>query len=478
MKEKRRIKIPLWIKALLVIILTVFATSMVAVVFSSNRIKSITREHYITRSTEIGDTLALYVNKDDVKALQTKVAEIYASIPETEKVCNTEWGTPEWETYLTKYNAVIAMPEYDRVMNQIVEFHTASEAKSTCIAYADFEERRIIYIVDDSAPEERCLPGSFDEFTASDMSIIGNVDAGFKPEISNSAEYGYIVSVGRPIYDVSHNLIAFTIVDLSMDKIVAEENNDARTLTLILLGIGLGATAIGYLLVLFLIIRPIRKLTKTANEFATGNNESINKFANIHINTRDEIEDLSNSMKKMEEDINHYISDLFGAERKANELKYLADRDALTGVMNKRSYFEEEERLNNEIKNGKTQFSICMIDLNDLKVTNDTLGHEKGDELIIAVSSAIKNVFKSSKIYRIGGDEFAIISENEDYQNIDDLRLKFVSVMNKAFESNEHLSAAIGVAKYNQEEDNNVEDVFKRADSEMYKTKKKMKSTK
>lgn len=485
-KKKRKFKFPLWAKTLIVLVLSVASVSIVAVVFSSNRIRSITRDHYVSKSIELADALGLYLNTDDVKSLKSQVETIYKATPEEERVNNTEWGTPEWETYLEKYNSVVESPEYSRIMDQIVEFHKVTNARFTYLAYADFDDKRLVYLVDDADVDERCLPGSFDEFTKQDYNILTDGwQNGFKPEITNTPEYGYLVSTGRPMTDENGDLVAFALVDLSMDKIVAEENRDATTLTLILLAIGFAVIIIGYLLVLFLIVRPIRILTTTANEYTSGGDDSLDKFAKVKINTKDEIEDLSNSMKKMEEDINHYIADLFstttkleGAEKKADELKYIADRDALTGLMNKRSYFEKEERLNIDIKKGKAKFAVCMIDLNDLKKTNDTYGHEKGDVLIVAVSNIIKKVFALSSCYRVGGDEFVVIAENEDYKNIHKLAKLFMTVVEQSVNDEIHVSAAIGIAIFNPEEDNNVEDVFKRADIEMYQMKKKMKENK
>ena len=484
-KKKSKFRFPLWAKTLTVLLLSVFTMSIVAVVYSSNKLRSITREHYIAKVVEVADSLALYLNLDDVKEIKQAVNDIYVNFREDELVSNEEWGSLEWTAYLEKYSSVISNPAYDRLMDQLLKFHKANNARYIYLAYADFTGHRLIYLVDCADEEERCLPGSFDDFTAQDMTVEADQEAGFLPEITNMPQYGYLVSTGRPIFDENHNIVAYALADLSMDAIVAEENKGTTTLTILLLGIGFGVVVIGYLLVLFLIVRPIRILTKTANEYTTGDNDNLNKFAQINIRTKDEIEDLTISMKKMEEDLNHYIDDLFstttkleGAEKKASELKYIADRDALTGLNNKRAYFEKEELLNIAIKKGEAKFCICMIDLNDLKVTNDTQGHERGDILIVTVSNIIKKVFALSSTYRVGGDEFVVISETEDYKNINKLAKLFMSIIEQSKDDAIPVSAAIGVAKFVPGEDNNVEDVFKRADAEMYKMKKKMKANK
>lgn len=483
---KKKFRFPLWVKTLIVLILSVSLVSVVAIVFSANTFRTITRNHYVEHSTELADTLGIYLNLDDVKTIKAKVEERYKSIDESLKVENSDWGSQKWEDYLSLYSDIVEMPEYGRLFKQIETFHSKNDAKYMYLAYADFEDKRLIYLVDDSVPEERCLPGSFDAFTETDMSITEHIDEGFTPEITNMPEYGYLVSVGRPIFDADHNLVAFALVDLSMDAIIAKENQNTTILIIILILLSLLAVTGGFLLVLFVIIRPIRKLTKAANEYIEEKGEHLNKFNQINIRTADEIEDLSNSMKKMENDISGYINDLLstttkleGAEKTNDELKHLVIVDALTGVNNKRAYFEAEERLNEEIQKGKAKFAISMIDLNDLKTTNDTLGHEIGDNFIIALSNIIKKVFTASSIYRIGGDEFTVISEGKDFKNIEKLEQDFIASIKESLNNTSkdavHVSAAIGVAIYNPIIDNNVEDTFKRADKKMYQNKKMIK---
>ena len=485
-KKKRRLRIPLWAKTLVVLLLSVISISVVAVVYASNKLRSITEDHYINKSVELADTLALYLDLDDVKQIKKEVIDDIYEKYKDEGVPNEEWEDPRYEPYMAHFEPILTSPTYLKLMETINKFHRINDAKWTYLAYADFELNRLVYLVDDEPNEDdRCLPGSFDNFTPQDLTVINHLDTGFEPEITNMEQYGYVCSSGRPIYDPNDGSdmpVAFAMVDISMANIVSEENADIRTLTIILIALGVAVTTIGYLLVLLLIIRPVRILTKTANQYTDGNDKSLHKFSKVKINTKDEIEDLANSMKKMEEDINHYIADLFstttklqGAERKAVELKILADRDALTGLMNKRAYFEKEENLNVEIKKGEAKFAVCMIDLNDLKLTNDTYGHEKGDILINAVSNIIRRVFALSYCYRIGGDEFVVIAENEDYRNIKKLEKLFSTVIEQTKEDEIQVSAAIGVAKFDPSIDNNVEDVFKRADKLMYENKKRMK---
>jgi diguanylate cyclase (GGDEF)-like protein len=96
-------------------------------------------------------------------------------------------------------------------------------------------------------------------------------------------------------------------------------------------------------------------------------------------------------------------------ERKKVEerLEYLSTHDPLTGLYN-RGYFEEELRRLDTSRFRPVSIIVCDVD--DLKLVNDTLGHDKGDALLKAAADAIRAPFRSSDmVARIGGDEFAIV---------------------------------------------------------------------
>ena len=168
-------------------------------------------------------------------------------------------------------------------------------------------------------------------------------------------------------------------------------------------------------------------------------------------------------------------------EKKASTMEALAVKDTLTGVWNRFAYDEEVAKLNNDIRVGFAQFGIAMIDLNDLKKINDTYGHENGNFAIKKLCGIICDVFKRSRVFRIGGDEFVVILKKKDFKNIDKRIEEFSSrLMNieadKSLMPWEKVSAAIGYAVFDAEEDVNVDDVFKRADMAMYQRKSAMKA--
>ena len=184
------------------------------------------------------------------------------------------------------------------------------------------------------------------------------------------------------------------------------------------------------------------------------------------------------------EDSEHIIIALANVdETKRMELAYLdavdmANRDILTGVKNKRAYVQLEIELDEQIKNGEQQeFAIVVCDINGLKQVNDTQGHKAGDEFIQKASTVICDIFKHSPVFRIGGDEFAVILRGSDYTYRTRLMQHLRIVLNGQKQSkSEMVLLASGISEFQPEKDIRVQDVFERADSLMYQDKKKCKA--
>ena len=159
----------------------------------------------------------------------------------------------------------------------------------------------------------------------------------------------------------------------------------------------------------------------------------------------------------------------------ANEM---ARRDELTGTKNKTAYHEMENELQKQIEEGAASFGIVVCDINGLKVINDTEGHKAGDDYIRTACRLVCRVFHHSPVFRIGGDEFAVVLRGQDYKN----RESLISMVRRQAEENirmgEGAVVASGLAVYRPDQDRSVEDVFNRADGEMYKDKARLKQEK
>ena len=159
----------------------------------------------------------------------------------------------------------------------------------------------------------------------------------------------------------------------------------------------------------------------------------------------------------------------------ANEM---ARRDELTHTKNKTAYHEMEKELQQQIEEGCDPFGIVVCDINGLKAVNDTEGHKAGDDYIRASCKLICQTFHHSPVFRIGGDEFAVILRGMDYEQRDEL----VSALRRQVEENvrggEGPVVASGLAEYQPIADRAMGDVFNRADSLMYRDKTRLKELK
>lgn len=166
------------------------------------------------------------------------------------------------------------------------------------------------------------------------------------------------------------------------------------------------------------------------------------------------------------------VANIDEAMQKEFAYQDMANKDSLTGVKNKRAYAQAEAELDDYIaKFTQPPFSVVVCDINGLKEVNDTKGHNAGDAFIRNACSIICNIFKHSPVFRIGGDEFAIIMKGSDY----DERTHLMEELNKVLEANKHngmVILAVGISDFDPDLDMRVQDVFERADNLMYDNKK------
>ena len=161
------------------------------------------------------------------------------------------------------------------------------------------------------------------------------------------------------------------------------------------------------------------------------------------------------------------ISDLKKTEEK---LKYLSLHDPLTNLYN-RAYFEEEmHRLDS------TRFELAgliMCDVDGLKLINDTLGHDRGDELLIIASQIIKRSFRESDVVaRVGGDEFAILLPNSPRSKVEEIcrRIKDGTIEYNSKNPSLPLGISIGSA-IRTVPGQSMAELYREADNQMYKEK-------
>ena len=157
------------------------------------------------------------------------------------------------------------------------------------------------------------------------------------------------------------------------------------------------------------------------------------------------------------------------SERVVEEQEH-ANIDSMTGLLNRRSYSQKLEDLEEtELSDDLTYISI---DLNGVKEVNDELGHDAGDILIKGAAECINRCFADAGlVYRIGGDEFAVILTTSKPE-VDNRLADFESAMKKWTEEKKiHLEASYGYVRHEENRAGKAKDLAKKADQKMYAAK-------
>lgn len=211
------------------------------------------------------------------------------------------------------------------------------------------------------------------------------------------------------------------------------------------------------------ITQPLEDLTEAADQVDRGNYD-----VQLSYNRDDEVGRLTNTFKRLVGHMKDHITDL-------NKRVYV---DALTSVRNKGAFSSYMEELQNRLDSGDEHvaFAVGIFDCDNLKMINDRYGHEKGDIYLTTACRLICSVFQHSPVFRIGGDEFSVVLQNNDLQNKDNLMEQFVQAMTVTSDAAgnewEEVHISMGIAVYDAKVDQSVTDVQHRADALMYDNKR------
>ena len=361
--------------------------------------------------------------------------------------------------YVISYNAPIFIgakiePNFVGVIGVEINFTTISEQIDNIslnglkngYAFINDEDGTILY-----HPKVDVLPLSIDEKPKVPDGLLSNKELiRYKYDGENKIAYwlrlenGTHINVSVPIY----------VINGPWQKLIVE----------IVIAAAIILAAFVTVTILFSrhLTKPLRDLTDAAEQINAGNFN-----VKLDYDKDDEIGVLSMTVNRLIEHLGGYIADL-------NNLAYA---DALTSVRNKSAFDAVVSQMQIHIENDldKPIFAIGIFDVDDLKMINDEYGHDKGDVYLKNSAHLICRVFEHSAIFRIGGDEFAVILQNEDYGNKEKLRRYFLDKSKEicafAKEPWEKICVSIGIATYDPKMDKDIGEVIRRADRLMYENK-------
>ena len=215
------------------------------------------------------------------------------------------------------------------------------------------------------------------------------------------------------------------------------------------------------------ITKPLEELTAAAEQVDNGNYDF-----DLDYNEDDEVGRLTNTFKRLAGHVKDHISDL-------NNKVFV---DALTSVRNKGAFSAELEDLQIRMDDPEDdiEYAVLVFDCDDLKLINDSYGHEKGDIYLKTASRLICRIFKHSPVFRIGGDEFSVVLKNEDYRDRNELIAGFEAerkhICEAADNAWEQVNITMGLSVYDPAADTAAIDVVRRADKTMYQAKRAKKN--
>ncbi len=312
-----------------------------------------------------------------------------------------------------------------------------------------------------------------------------------EPIISSSV-WGWACSGYVQVCEAENDSFCFVGADIYMDDVMEGRNR-------FLLISAIGALILSFVVILIAVplmnktvIHPLVTITEKMKGFAPAEDADYEQAGviNLDIHSGDEIQDIYDGIHAMQVDIIDYLNHMSALRREQvrayNDMRHKdevidkisrdAYRDALTGVNSSSAFKIAQKDMKKQMAGGFRDFAVLMMDVNDLKTINDTCGHKSGDMYIQGCCRMLCREFRQSLIYRIGGDEFAAILTGEDYKN----RVQHIRNLREAYARTaagqssaawQNFSAAVGSSAC-RAGDRSFEEVFKRADSDMYSDKK------
>lgn len=225
------------------------------------------------------------------------------------------------------------------------------------------------------------------------------------------------------------------------------------------------AIIINAVLIIFIIVVTVYSLRSTNMGIRTPIKTLMRELQELSITD----DDLSNKLDNINIDEISEMAEYF------NAMKY----DQLTRSLNRRSGIAKLHKLLEYNKEEYYKISLCFIDINDLKIVNDELGHKLGDDLIINVVNTIREeIRKADFIIRMGGDEFMIIFKGIDKENSEKVWDRINNQYQRINEDGNKpylISVSHGIIQCDNRGDFDLDSLIKEADEKMYAEKRLIK---
>ncbi|MCD8082303.1 MAG: PP2C family protein-serine/threonine phosphatase [Clostridiales bacterium] len=266
--------------------------------------------YYRTLSENVAQTAISILDAEQVEEYTEQVTDIYLENPAPEFADEEEEAA-----YLRQYD-FIWDETYEQMFETLEKIKTANNVLSLYIIHVDSASKTCVYIVDGDPTENACLPGTWDIIYEQNYGIFENPEQGFPTYITNTEEFGWLCTTGVPVFNADGEVIAYVMVDISMDSMMRQRYVYMAWMCVIICGVALIMLMFFLYMVKVTLERPVNALANAALSFIEDREDREKRGAGgslleeLHVHTGDELEYLADSMKQMAKDINLFIDNL------------------------------------------------------------------------------------------------------------------------------------------------------------------------
>lgn len=365
-------------------------------------------------------------------------------------------------------------PAFKAIEDRLLVFQNSVEIQFI-YAVKQEDEDHYVFTVDPDPVD----PGEFGEEIVTTPALVQAAKGIATVDSAPAANrWGNFYSAYSPVFDSSGKVAGVVGVDFDADWYEAQILEYTRSIAIVTaISVTLGGVVV--VLITSRVRTKFRELDQGLSDLSCDVDLLVNEMASysgfeveqrassndLSADESDELELLGSKIRTMQHEMHLYIEYLHSQ----------AYTDSLTRVGNTTAYHDAVRDISAKIEEGTADFWIAVIDINDLKGLNDTYGHEMGDQYIQGTARVLKQAFPDASVYRIGGDEFAVIAEGMDDERMGECVRNTTAALDAFNEKKPcpmSLTVSKGVVRFDPEQDTFFKDVFSRADKLMYDDKR------
>ncbi|ELD1799745.1 diguanylate cyclase [Vibrio fluvialis] len=237
--------------------------------------------------------------------------------------------------------------------------------------------------------------------------------------------------------------------------------------------LGISAVVLGFLLTVYIVQIILQRIKRIQGDIKTLNasldqGDSLSQETVNKITTKDELAELEHDIKAV---MSRLAKEITCREQVEKQLLTLATQDKLTGAYNRHKWDEQIHMQLNLAQRGGYPFGLILLDVDYFKRVNDQFGHQVGDQLLKRMVSELQQRIRSTDmLFRLGGEEFAILLPMQDIESACKLAESLRSQMELLQVDNlPAFTISIGVTSYHDMD--SEASIFRRADMALYRAK-------